>query len=177
MEYPWYSSVSGLTIEQGEFFTDCLLPVPPTLISSAADSGSISEQGDAEALDVVVLTQSCDLADDPAAVMVCPVFPLDQWLDSAVTPKNSAKDLKNKLRASQLVGYHVVDRCTLEGLQAGHMVVDFPSAFSVSMPYLKTLASTGKRRRLMPPYREHLAQAFARYYMRIGLPTSLSPIP
>lgn len=23
---------------------------------------------------------------------------------------------------------------------------------------------------LMPPYREHLSQAFARYFMRVGLP-------
>jgi len=29
---------------------------------------------------------------------------------------------------------------------------------------------TGKRLRLCPPYREHLAQAFARFFMRVGLP-------
>jgi hypothetical protein len=27
----------------------------------------------------------------------------------------------------------------------------------------------------MPPYREHLAQAFARYFMRVGLPREAHP--
>jgi hypothetical protein len=31
-------------------------------------------------------------------------------------------------------------------------------------------ASLGPRLRLRSPYREHLAQAFARYFMRVGLP-------
>jgi hypothetical protein len=31
----------------------------------------------------------------------------------------------------------------------------------------------GARLRIVPPYREHLAQAFARYFMRVGLPSSL----
>ncbi|MBD5492017.1 MAG: hypothetical protein HDR16_07880 [Lachnospiraceae bacterium] len=31
----------------------------------------------------------------------------------------------------------------------------------------------GKRLRLCPPYREHLSQAFARYFMRVGLPVNI----
>jgi hypothetical protein len=31
----------------------------------------------------------------------------------------------------------------------------------------------GKRLRLLPPYREHLSQAFARFFMRIGLPVHI----
>lgn len=31
----------------------------------------------------------------------------------------------------------------------------------------------GKRLRLCPPYREHLSQAFARYFMRVGLPINI----
>lgn len=30
-----------------------------------------------------------------------------------------------------------------------------------------------KRLRLLPPYREHLAQAFARSFMRVGLPIDI----
>ena len=29
------------------------------------------------------------------------------------------------------------------------------------------------RKRLLPPYREHLSQSFARYFMRVGLPTDI----
>ena len=31
----------------------------------------------------------------------------------------------------------------------------------------------GNRIRLLPPYREHLSQAFARYFMRVGLPEDI----
>ena len=32
-----------------------------------------------------------------------------------------------------------------------------------------------KRLRLLPPYREHLSQAFARFFMRVGLPVDIPP--
>jgi hypothetical protein len=28
---------------------------------------------------------------------------------------------------------------------------------------------------LLPPYREHLSQAFARFFMRVGLPVEVPP--
>jgi len=31
----------------------------------------------------------------------------------------------------------------------------------------------GKRLRLLPPYREHLSQAFARFFIRVGLPVDI----
>jgi hypothetical protein len=33
----------------------------------------------------------------------------------------------------------------------------------------------GDRLRLLPPYREHLSQAFARLFMRVGLPADIPP--
>ncbi len=36
-------------------------------------------------------------------------------------------------------------------------------------------ARTGEGLRLLPPYREHLSQAFARYCMRGGLPQDIPP--
>jgi hypothetical protein len=33
----------------------------------------------------------------------------------------------------------------------------------------------GRRLRLLPPYREHLSQAFARFFMRVGLPVDIPP--
>jgi hypothetical protein len=30
------------------------------------------------------------------------------------------------------------------------------------------------RPQLLPPYREHLSQAFARFFMRVGLPTPVA---
>lgn len=33
-----------------------------------------------------------------------------------------------------------------------------------------------QRLRLLPPYREHLSQAFARYFMQVGLPVNVSKV-
>ena len=51
-------------------------------------------------------------------------------------------------------------------------VVEFQDIHTVPRIYLEGLISTRdeQRVRLRPPYREHLSQAFARFFMRIGLP-------
>lgn len=53
-------------------------------------------------------------------------------------------------------------------------LVDFHHLFTLPKGFVGQFAeSCGARLRLVPPYREHLAQAFARYFMRVGLPSSL----
>jgi len=48
--------------------------------------------------------------------------------------------------------------------------------FGVHLSTLKELAAQqALRQRLLPPYREHLAPAFARFFMRVGLPIDVSP--
>lgn len=50
-------------------------------------------------------------------------------------------------------------------------VVDFRQLFTLPKEFLEAFTSAaGQRLRLRSPYREHLAQAFARYFMRVGLP-------
>ncbi len=50
-------------------------------------------------------------------------------------------------------------------------VVNFRKLFSLPFDYVSDVATkSGTRLRLISPYREHLAQAFARYIMRVGLP-------
>jgi len=51
-------------------------------------------------------------------------------------------------------------------------LVDFHEIFTVPRAFLESLIKQrGKIRfRLLPPYREHLSQAFARFFMRVGLP-------
>lgn len=51
-------------------------------------------------------------------------------------------------------------------------LVDFHEVFTIPYAFLESLlAQRGENRyRLLPPYREHLSQAFARFFMRVGLP-------
>ena len=47
----------------------------------------------------------------------------------------------------------------------------FHRLFTLPKAFLQRFAeASGPRLRLIPPYREHLAQALARYFMRVGLP-------
>lgn len=55
------------------------------------------------------------------------------------------------------------------------MVVSFRNVRSVDFDWITaSIKQRGKRLRLLPPYREHLSQAFARFFMRVGLPTDIA---
>ena len=55
-------------------------------------------------------------------------------------------------------------------------VVEFQDIFTVPRRYLEALyAQRGRDRvRLRSPYREHLSQSFARFFMRVGLPVPIT---
>jgi hypothetical protein len=54
------------------------------------------------------------------------------------------------------------------------LVADFRQIFSLPVPYLRRhAAGLAMRWRLQSPYREHFSQAFARFFMRVGLPTAI----
>jgi len=57
---------------------------------------------------------------------------------------------KEELRRGNVAGYHVS--------------IDF---------LIDLIKKKDKRLRLLPPYREHLSQAFARFFMRVGLPVDI----
>lgn len=54
-------------------------------------------------------------------------------------------------------------------------VVDFHHVFTVPRDFVEAYlkATQPQRFRLLPPYREHVSQAFARFFMRVGLPTPI----
>jgi len=56
-----------------------------------------------------------------------------------------------------------------------YLVVDFKNVYSINRSTLNdTVKNLKNRIRLLPPYREHLSQAFARYFMRVGLPQDIA---
>jgi len=80
------------------------------------------------------------------------------------------------LRRGNLTGYHLLNRSDQTGFERDFVVVDFRSVYGVSLAPLKELAKQqSPRLRLLPPYREHLAQGFARFFMRVGLPIDVPP--
>ena len=163
---------------------DILLSVP--LVDSPRNVENPNQRkAVVELYDLIVLTQSCDLAQDIPKVnrvVVCPVWKLEDFVNKSDLFSNRNKkeqiDLKNRLRQGTVLGFHLLmnpDIDTASDLD-DFLVVDFRSTSSVLYRFLVDFAiSIGPRLRLLPPYREHLSQAFARFFMRVGLPVDIPP--
>lgn len=120
-----------------------------------------------------VLSQSCDLVkgrEKVTDVLLCAA-----WQRSELTTGYLASNKGlEEARRGNLPGFHIVAACTLPGLDREVRVVDFRRVYSLPIAFLrKRAAAGGDRIRLLPPYREHLSQAFARFFMRVGLPVDV----
>ena len=67
---------------------------------------------------------------------------------------------------------------SIEELNLTHRVVDFHDVYTIPRTFLESLLHRRgqPRLRLRPPYREHLSQAFARFFMRVGLPMGVTKV-
>jgi hypothetical protein len=168
-EFSWYKTGTWPTLEQGDLLSDCLVPVPPPdltagLIGVQKDQAFESEF-DLKPSDLIILTQSCDLAkEDVTQVLLCGHFPAE----------NYSKEVRKTIRREHRPALHMIEACELSDSQFGQRVIDFRTAVVLPKDYLLAFVNEQKSRvRLLPPYREHLAQAFARFFMRVGLPRNL----
>lgn len=123
------------------------------------------------------MSQSCDIKNGNIdIVLVCPIFPLFDLQNSNDFYKSS--DGRKALAEGTTIGYHALNICNEEGFKRQHYFVDFRNVFGVHIDTLNMMCDVQKKRlRILPPYREHLAQAFARFFMRVGLPINMEPIP
>lgn len=169
-EYEWFDIVDeNEPILQGDFFNSCPVVTPPSEIKS--DVKSI--ETDVLEYDVIILSQSCDLIYEKVdLVLVCPTWTLKEIEKKYNFFKSS--NGKEKLRQGNVPGYHLLNKSILKGFERDFVIVDFHNVYGVPFDYLNKLAkTTGKRLRLLPPYREHLSQSFARFFMRVGLPMDI----
>lgn len=170
-EFSWFRVVQGFDLLQGDILEACPVFVPPDdLVLDATAPVPF----DWEARDVIVLTQSCDLApgrEKISQVLLCPV-----WEASQFKPPHhlaTARGLE-EARRGNLPAFHLLAACAEPGFQREIRVVDFRHVHTLPLSYLHTQAEKlGDRLRLLPPYREHLSQAFARFFMRVGLPANI----
>lgn len=166
----WFKSLDKLdNIEQGDIFYNVPVIEP---ISADIDRGE-SLKVKVIKLDVIILSQSCDLgAGKIQNVTVCPVINLQQHLWNNFDSKGKRTGHVKKLKRGEDIRYHLLNKET--GVCDEFMVVDLKNAFGINYSLIQKLKESQHNRiRLQPPYREHLSQAFARVYMRIGLPNDI----
>jgi len=173
-DYPWYEHVEGQDLLQGDFLDRCPILIPPKNFHVPLDTSEVSEINvGIKTYDVVIMSQSCDLVENKLElVLVCPHWSLEE-LGEAESFFKSEK-AKEDLRRGNMPGYHMLAECNLEGNKRGICVVDFRAVYSLPFEFLQQFAGRSERRvRLLSPYREHLSQAFARFFMRVGLPVDI----
>jgi hypothetical protein len=173
MTFPWYElcNKNDISLEQGDFIPDCPVIVPPlnSTVDAEVDIQIIN-------IDSIILSQSCDLGHGKIEiVLLCPYLPLSAWLDAFPKDQQSNRARERaveKLRKGHFPGYHLLNK--LEDALNDYQVVDFKNVNAVNYDFLIALIQDRENRvRLLPPYKEHLSQAFARYFMRVGLPQDL----
>ncbi len=145
-------------------------------------SGSVEAFRD----DVIVMTQACDLENRKVRdVVLCPCVPLgeyrqtwEEWMrERGQAPSEKAW----KRTCEDIAAGYVWNLAFLNGFvhpEAGTdiRVVDFHEVHTAPLTALESLLGQRQklRPRLLPPYREHLSQAFARFFMRVGLPQPIT---
>jgi len=171
-EYPWYEAVEGEDLCQGDLLVDFEVLLPRTL--TADDTGQAPAEY--KAFDLVIMTQTCDIVQGKVeSLLLCPRWDLWSFVDEAKKRgENWGKGIREDLRRGNLPGYHLLNDASQDGIRVQLGIVDFHEVYTAPTNLVGEFArSAGKRLRLLPPYREHLAQASARFFMRVGLPVDI----
>jgi hypothetical protein len=164
----WYEIARDENILQGELLYNCPIIMPP---SNYRDLRKV--KSDILEYDIVVMSQSCDLILKKIdLVLLSPFYPLSEVADKYQFLNDNKG--KEHLRRGNVPGYHLLNKCYIEGFENDFLIVDFRSTFSLPINIvLEFVKEQKERKRLLPPYREHLSQAFARFFMRVGLPIDI----
>ncbi len=189
---PWYQVVAAdEKLTQGDLVFNCPLlswSPNPFQMSDLSEVEVLKQAVTAFKADVIVMTQACDLEHAKVRnVVLCPHLALSSFRASwkrameqgGQNPTEKAwRNTCNDIADGYVWNQAFLNSCSLgEGdLRTELRVVDFQDIFTVPRTFLEALLARrlAHRLRLLPPYREHISQAFARFFMRVGLPQPLS---
>jgi hypothetical protein len=189
MPETWYEIVDpDVHLTQGDLIFDCPLLAwqDNTLRLEGADESEVLK-GATSAIqsDVVVMTQACDLENEKVEnVILCPHVSIDVhrvfWENNMKSAEqNPTEKAWNRHCNSICDGFMwnltMLNDYRIDGSSIGVRIVFFNEVYTVPRSFLESLLRQRghSRFRLLPPYREHLSQAFARFFMRVGLPVPI----
>lgn len=169
----WWKLTAGPDHEQG----DLLFHLPVATESAIAIAGDdVTVTSRVDRIDAVILTQTCDLANAKLpTLLVARVLPWSTFAEAQFDAGNQAVMSKGYINA--LLRGDLPPLALLHGRTAAPelpwSVVDFRVVYSIQRSRLDDVVAqpgSKQRLRLVSPYKEHFAQAFARFFMRVGLP-------
>ena len=161
-------------------------------VEDVAEAGGVIEISKIVFPLAIVLTQDCDLAQDYRvrwsrsktndndkmlfSVLVAPLYNVEHVykgehlsdLSMQMQTINKNKTPGKSLRLNETARYHYLE--FPEELQIVPSVIDFKHYFSVNVSYLKKVKTKRFVCKVAELYREDIAQRFASFLSRIGLP-------
>jgi len=169
-QYDWYAEISeNESLEQGDIIERCSVIMPNEQHYNAILNNDTLDI-DVIEINGIILSQSCDIINAKIdSVILCPILSLNSIDAFKTNSKN-----REALRQGNSTAYHLLNKFGTKTLPEDYYVVNFRHIYSVPKKIVETLVKSQTRKRLLPPYREHLSQSFARYFMRVGLPSGIS---
>jgi hypothetical protein len=175
-QYKWYELINfSNEITQGDIIFGCPIPLhDKDLFDSIADQKKEHEASiTIQQINAIILSQACDIKNNKIdTIVLCAIWKLQTLIDNNKYYQSS--NARESLRQGKEPAYHLLSEYSKEDFIFDFSVVDFHRIYTLPKDYLKKIALNNTQRlRLLPPYREHLSQAFARYFMREGLPLDI----
>lgn len=176
MDYPWFElQENSKDITQGDIIKGC--PVPILKEFDISEEGQ-NVQAEIATIDGIVLTQACDIANNKVEnIILCAITSKTEFEEIQRREGRKEKEIGKSIEGiikGQQNAYHIINSYKSEEFSQDYYIINFKDIFSVPVKVARAIAEkNGKRLRLCPPYREHLSQAFARYFMRVGLPVNI----
>jgi len=166
VDYHWYGIANGKELQQGDFILDLEVPV---VRGTKQDEFPV----EMETFDTIVLTQSCDIQKAAMEhIVLCPVW--DIKVAAKFNVQFATPAGLERLRKGQVLAFHLLNKCDLPGCQRDFMIVQFERIIvRPKDTILELIASQKNRLRLLPPYREEVAQRFGMFFARVGLPIEI----
>jgi hypothetical protein len=171
-KHPWYEIGEWSSLEQGDFLPNCPTLSPPEDLADRIANISLGDSVEIPSIitfgHLIVMSQSCDLQQKSVdQVLLCAMFDASKF--------ESNKDRRGDIRKGRRPALHMLEKLEGPTFKFEQQVVDFRKIYTLPLDFaLRFAQNLGDRVRLQSPYKEHLSQAFARYFMRVGLPTTLS---
>ena len=166
----WFEVIDGPLLMQGDLLPGC--EVLHWRIEDISPDGNIDTS--VVATDVVVLTQSCDLENEGKAEFVLLAELVDYDLLIKHDPAKYGKSFRSNCAKGRNVNLALLP--PFEGPpRVSWSIINFSRVYTLPFAVVRQhAASLGPRLRLRSPYREHVSQAFGRYFMRVGLPRGVT---
>lgn len=167
----WYTEVSANEeINQGDIFFKCPILLPDQDYDFSEfdfnDKSSFQKiQMKVYTANIIVLTQSCDIVNNP---------PLDNIIVGKIDDiVGETHTFLKEVLSNRRPSYHLLNKKDYGNIKINYQIVDFTSLYSIPYRILNHCRQEqSPRLRLNSPYIEQLSQRFGNFFSRVGLPES-----